>query len=76
MRFTISAAALAFAATAFAQTEGFDAMSTPTKDEYVTAGTTYNIEWAPSTYTGSVTLSLLGGATPSTLQILGDLASK
>jgi hypothetical protein len=77
MRFTISAAVLAFAASAVAQTAGFDAMSTPAQDENVSAGSTYNIVWGASSYTDqTVTLSLLGGATPSTLQILGSIASK
>lgn len=76
MRFT-TAAVMGFAASALADTtSGFDAMSTPTKDEYVPAGETYSIVWAPGAYTGSVTLSLLGGADSSTLQILNDLASK
>ncbi|KAK9421880.1 hypothetical protein SUNI508_05180 [Seiridium unicorne] len=76
MRFTISAALLAFAATAFAQTDGFDAMTAPLKDEEVPAGTTYSIKWQPTdAYDGStVTLSLLGGDTASTLLDLGAFA--
>lgn len=76
MRFT-AAAFLAFAASAFAQTSGFDAMTTPTEDTNVVAGDVYTINWQPGTYTtGTVTLSLLGGATPSTLQDLGAFACK
>ncbi|KAK9773695.1 hypothetical protein AB5N19_05438 [Seiridium cardinale] len=76
MRFTISAALLAFAATAFAQTDGFDAMTAPLKDEEVSAGTTYSIKWQPTdAYDDStVTLSLLGGDSPSTLLDLGAFA--
>lgn len=75
MRFTI-AAALAFATTAFAQTAGFDAMTTPAQNENVPAGETYTIVWQQGTYTtGTVTLSLLGGETAATLVDLGSFAS-
>lgn len=76
MRFTITAAALAFAASALAQTTGFDAFTTPAKDENVPAGETYTIVWQPNGVTGTVTLSLLGGATPGTLNVLNTLAGK
>lgn len=77
MRFTITAAVLAFATSVFAQTPGFDVISKPTKDEQVPAGATYEIEWAPnSNWTGTVTLSLLGGASQGTLQDLGPFASE
>ncbi|KAI0136694.1 Ser-Thr-rich glycosyl-phosphatidyl-inositol-anchored membrane family-domain-containing protein [Xylariales sp. AK1849] len=75
MRFTaISAAALAFAASTLAQTAGFDAITSPGKDVDVPAGETFTIEWQPGTYDGTVTLSLLGGQTPETLQVLSAFA--
>lgn len=75
---TISAAALAFAVSAFAQTAGFDAISAPAKAEVVPAGSDYTIVWAPDTkYTGAtITISLLGGKTPGTLNVVSILASK
>lgn len=77
MRFAISATVFAFAASVLAQTPGFDVISKPTKDEVVPAGATYAIEWAPNTnWTGTVTLSLLGGASQGLLQDLGPFASK
>ena len=68
---TVAASALAFAASAFAQTAGFAVMSTPAKDEDVPAGSVYNIKWAAGTYTGLVDVILMAGKTPETLQ-LGD----
>lgn len=78
MRFTISAAAfLAIASRAFAQTEGFDALSNPTKDETITAGSTTDIVWDyDSSYSGTVTLTLLAGASPSTLELGDAIASE
>jgi hypothetical protein len=76
MRFTI-AAVFAFASAVLAQstTDGFDVISKPTKDEKVPAGTTYSIVWDPiASYDGTVSISLLGGATPATLQNLGVIA--
>jgi hypothetical protein len=77
MRFTAAAALFAFAASVLAQnpTDGFDPIVKPTKGEKVPAGSTYDIEWQPNaTFTGTVTIALLGGASPSTLQILSTVA--
>ncbi|KAJ9157406.1 hypothetical protein NKR23_g65 [Pleurostoma richardsiae] len=73
MRFTVSAAALlAFAGAAFAQTDGFDPITKPLKDESIPAGSTYEVTWeASADYNGTVTLILLAGSSASTLQ-LGD----
>lgn len=69
MHFTTTAAILAFASSVLAQTPGFNPITKPTKDEVVPAGEIYEIDWQPSdNYTGTVTLSLLGGSSPSTLQ--------
>lgn len=79
MQFSVSAAILAFAATAFAQstTPGFDAISAPVTDENVPAGADYTIVWAPTSFTDeTVTLSLLGGASPSTLDILSVIGGR
>jgi hypothetical protein len=71
----ISAAVLALTGTVYAQTAGFDVLGvSPYQDEVVTAGSSLDIKW---TYTpdarwpasDTVTLTLLQGATPSTLQI-------
>jgi hypothetical protein len=71
MRYSfISAAILALSSSVFAQTSGFDAISSPIQDQNVPAGTSLDIVWQPSTnYTGTVTITLLEGATPSTLAL-------
>jgi len=78
MRFTLSTAAfLAFASSVLAQTANFDVITSPKKDEVVAAGSTYTIVWEPDTkHPGAVTLSLLGGETPSTLTTVATLKSK
>jgi len=75
MRFTISAAALAaLISTALAQTSDFDPIFTPTKDEKVPAGKDYEITWqSVAKYPGGVTLSVLGGADPGSLQPIGTI---
>ncbi|KAI0593828.1 Ser-Thr-rich glycosyl-phosphatidyl-inositol-anchored membrane family-domain-containing protein [Biscogniauxia sp. FL1348] len=66
---------LAFAASTLAQTAGFAVISAPTEGDTVASGATKTIQWAAGTATGKVTISLLGGASPSTLQVLGDLST-
>jgi len=77
MQFTMSAAAFAaFVSAVLAQTADFDPITKPLKDEKVAAGSTYQVEWQVATqYLGPVTVSLLGGATPGTLQPLGSLGT-
>ncbi|KAI1376375.1 Ser-Thr-rich glycosyl-phosphatidyl-inositol-anchored membrane family-domain-containing protein [Hypoxylon crocopeplum] len=72
---TIFASALAFAASAFAQTDGFAVMTSPTEGEKIPSGQTFTIEWEAGTYTGPVTISILGGDTPSTLVPGATIAS-
>jgi hypothetical protein len=78
MRFTVSAAALlAFAGAAFAQTDGFDPITKPLKDESIPAGSTYEVTWeASADYNGTVTLILLAGSSASTLQLGDSIASE
>ncbi|KAI9053674.1 hypothetical protein LZ554_002628 [Drepanopeziza brunnea f. sp. 'monogermtubi'] len=67
---TISAAILAMASSVIAQTADFAAMYTPTQNQQVAAGSVLDITWQTSTvYTGPVTIQLLQGATPSTLEL-------
>ncbi|RKU46053.1 hypothetical protein DL546_002671 [Coniochaeta pulveracea] len=78
MRFTLTTAVLAFASSVLAAdpTDGFDVISKPGQDEQVPAGATYEVTWEPnSNYTGTISLSLLGGASQGTLQNLGPLAT-
>ena len=75
MQFT-TAALLAFAATATAQIAGFDVFSQPPNGTTIPAGSTYDIEWAPAGVTGTVTITLLGGADGQHLQILNNIASE
>jgi len=73
MRFSTISAVLALAASACAQTANFDAITSPTQDQTVAAGSTLDIVWEPSAdHTGTVTITLLQGATPATLS-LGDV---
>jgi hypothetical protein len=71
MRYSfISAAILALTAGVFAQTTNFDPITAPTQDQNVPAGTSLNIVWQPSTtYTGTITITLLEGSSPSTLAL-------
>jgi hypothetical protein len=57
-----------------AQTPGFDPMSNPTNWQDVYAGETFQIVWDPTSYKGTITLELLGGGSPATLWILGNIA--
>lgn len=78
MRFS-TATVLAFAAAAFAQnpTANFDPITTPTQDENVPAGSTFEIDWEPSaSYSGTVSIILLGGASAGTLEVLSTIACK
>ncbi|KAI1142829.1 Ser-Thr-rich glycosyl-phosphatidyl-inositol-anchored membrane family-domain-containing protein [Hypoxylon sp. FL0543] len=67
MRSTIFASALAFAASALAQTPGFAVLTSPAEGEQVPSGKTFTIKWEAGKYTGPVVITLLGGATPTTL---------
>jgi hypothetical protein len=76
MRFSITAL-FAFAAAVVAQnpTEGFDVITKPTQGEKVPAGSTYDIVWQPSAaHPGSITIGLLGGASPQTLTVVDTIA--
>lgn len=77
MRYT-AASILAFASAVLAQTANFDVISKPTADSVVPAGKTYTITWAPTTEynNDTITLTLLGGATPKTLQPLSIIQGK
>ncbi|RDW74001.1 hypothetical protein BP5796_07443 [Coleophoma crateriformis] len=69
MRYSfLSAAVAALASFASAQTAGFDAISKPTSGQILTAGSPFQIVWAP-TAEGTITITLLQGATASTLQL-------
>ncbi|KAL2290638.1 hypothetical protein FJTKL_14673 [Diaporthe vaccinii] len=78
MQFSFYAATcLALVSRAFAQTEGFDAITAPTKDQILAAGTTSTVTWEyKPEYAGTVTITLLQGATPETLQLGSAIASK
>ncbi|CAN8105208.1 unnamed protein product [Discula destructiva] len=77
MQYTVSAATfLALVSAVQAQVADFDPITKPLKDEAVPACSNYVIDWDYSTaYPGTVTLQLLQGATPSTLQ-LGAVIAK
>lgn len=78
MHFSFYAATcLALVSRVFAQTEGFDAITAPTKDQILTAGTTSTVTWDYNPqYAGTVTITLLQGATPETLQVGSSIASE
>ncbi|KAI0905594.1 Ser-Thr-rich glycosyl-phosphatidyl-inositol-anchored membrane family-domain-containing protein [Ustulina deusta] len=72
---TIFASALAFAASALAQTPGYAVVSAPREAEVVPAGKTYTIQWSAGEFTGPATISLMGGKDPSTLVVLDPIGS-
>ncbi|KAF3055713.1 putative gpi anchored serine-threonine rich protein [Daldinia childiae] len=67
MRSTTFASALAFAASAFAQTPGYAVLTSPAEGQQVASGKTFTIKWEAGQYTGPATITLLGGETPTTL---------
>ena len=76
MRFSV-AAVLAIATSVFAQTDGFDVISNPYAGEKVIAGLPCEIKWAPSSeYSGTVRIDVLGGSTPQTLDVVGQVAGE
>ncbi|TAQ84483.1 hypothetical protein B7494_g7192 [Chlorociboria aeruginascens] len=76
MHFTlITAAIMAFASSTFAQVSGFDVMTSPADSFTYNAGSTLNIIWAPGTEAGNVTLTLMQGASPGSLQVGPVLAT-
>ncbi|KAI0447447.1 Ser-Thr-rich glycosyl-phosphatidyl-inositol-anchored membrane family-domain-containing protein [Xylaria telfairii] len=77
MRSTIFASILAFAASALAQdaTPGYAVISAPSDGQVVASGKTFNIKWSAGKFSGPATISLLGGSSPTTLQVLNPIAS-
>ncbi|KAI1436738.1 Ser-Thr-rich glycosyl-phosphatidyl-inositol-anchored membrane family-domain-containing protein [Xylaria sp. CBS 124048] len=73
MRSAIIVSVAAFAASASAQSAGYAVMSEPTQGSVVPSGQTFNIEWAAGQFSGPATISLLGGSSPTTLQILNAI---
>ena len=77
MRYSfISAAVLALVSSVLAQTAGFDAITSPTQDQNIPAGSSFDIIWQPGTVTGTITITVLQGATTSTLQAGAVIASQ
>lgn len=68
MKFSI-VALLAGAGLANAQTPGFDATTSPTQDQTIQAGSSFEIVWDPAAQKGDATITLLQGASPSTLEL-------
>jgi hypothetical protein len=69
--------ALATASTVVAQTTGFDAFTQPlTPGTSIAAGSTYTIKWTPSSPAGQISITLLEGASNTTLQLGPVIASK
>ena len=77
MRFT-AATIVAFASAVLAQTAYFDVITQPTEGSVVPAGETYTIVWSPTAdyNNDTITLTLLGGATSTTLQQVSVLTGK
>lgn len=78
MQFTMSAAAfLAMAASVLAQTADFNPVYTPESGSVVPAGSTFEITWdAPAQYAdGTVSISLIGGATQNAQVPLAQIAA-
>lgn len=77
MRSAVTAASLlAFTGAALAQVADFDPIFTPTKDEVVAAGSTFEIKWETgSEYNGTVTIKLLGGPSSTDLVVVDTIAT-
>lgn len=75
MRFATLSAALAFVASAIAQTAGFDAITSPTQWEKVAAGKAFTIKWQPGDVTGTVTIGLIGGVAQNKQVPLSTIAA-
>jgi hypothetical protein len=83
MRLLTTLTALALAASAaLAQTAGFCVVKSPGNYETVTAGSRYTVRWEPGAIVSAgaadaqITISLLGGDSPGTLQHLGWIQSE
>lgn len=62
--------------TSLAQTPAFDPIYKPTSGEKVPAGSTYEIVWKSTpAFPGTITIKLIGGASPSTLELKETIAS-
>ncbi|CZT47413.1 uncharacterized protein RSE6_07969 [Rhynchosporium secalis] len=71
-----AAAILALSSSVFAQTAGFDAITSPTQDQQVAAGSALDIVWQPTVeHKGPITIELLQGATPATLEVGQSIAA-
>ena len=68
---------LAASASAQAPDPNFDAITKPGLHEEVSAGSVYTVEWVapPTAPKGSVSITLLGGASPGSLVPISDIAS-
>lgn len=69
------AALAALIGTSLAQTPGFDPIYKPAEGEKIPAGSTYEIVWKSTpAFPGTITIKLIGGATPSTLELKETIA--
>ncbi|KAK4100628.1 hypothetical protein N658DRAFT_507638 [Parathielavia hyrcaniae] len=76
MRFSVAAVLALAASLVQAQTAGFHPITAPTEGEEVPAGATYEIVWQPSAaHPGDITIGLLGGSSPGTLNIIDTIAA-
>ncbi|VUC37939.1 unnamed protein product [Clonostachys rosea] len=75
--FTAASAVLAFAASALAQTADFDPIYSPAEGTSVQAGQPFKVTWsAPAKYqSGTVSISLIGGADANTLVPISTIAT-
>lgn len=75
--FSAASAVLAFAASALAQTADFNPVYAPSQDQVVPAGQPFKVTWsAPAKYSsGTVSISLIGGADQNSLVPIGTIAT-
>lgn len=74
--FSVALFAVVQVASVFAQTDGFDAMSSPTAQSSFAVGDTLPIVWVPGNSNGTITIELIGGASPSLLNPVAVVACK
>ncbi|RDL36732.1 uncharacterized protein BP5553_06084 [Venustampulla echinocandica] len=72
MRFSATIVALAaLASSVVAQTAGFDVMTSPTQDQEIPAGSSFDIVWTPGSVEGTISITLMQGEAPKLL-LLGE----
>ncbi|CZR53586.1 uncharacterized protein PAC_03466 [Phialocephala subalpina] len=71
---TLAFFVLAHSASVFAQTQFFDVLTSPPTGSNYVAGSVLPIVWTPGDSTGTISIVLNGGSSPSTLELITSVA--